>query len=42
MTDITRNTLRRQISLPCGRAPVLAMGYGIGWLCKSALILDEL
>ena len=42
MTDITRNTLRRQLSLPCGRAPVLAMGYGLGWLCKSALILDEL
>ncbi|MDI9373744.1 MAG: hypothetical protein QM840_12090 [Verrucomicrobiota bacterium] len=41
-TGITRNTLRRQLSLPCGRAPALAMGYGLGWLCKAALVLDEM
>ncbi len=42
MTAITRNTLRRQLSYPYGRRPVLAMGYGMGWLTKAALILDEL
>jgi hypothetical protein len=42
MTGITRNTLRRQLDLTCGRKPVLAMGYGIGWLTKAALILDEM
>lgn len=42
MTAITRNTLRRQLSYPYGHKPVLAMGYGMGWITKAALILDEL
>lgn len=42
MVEITRNTLERQLSYPYGLAPVLAMGYGQGWLGKSALVLDEM
>ena len=42
MTEITRNTYERQVSQLCGKAPVLAMGYGQGWLTKSALLLDEM
>ena len=42
MTEISRNTLRRQLNLPTGHHPVLGFGYGIGWLTKSALILDEM
>ncbi len=42
MTQITRNTLRRQIQQPYGYAPVQAMGYGLGWLTTSALLLDEM
>jgi len=42
MTQITRNTLTRQLSQRYGHAPVLAMGYGIGWLTHSALVLDEM
>ena len=42
MTTITRNTLQRQLSRQYGYAPVLAMGYGQGWLTKSALILDDM
>ncbi len=42
MTGITRNTLRKQLSYPYGHAPVLGMGYGMGWLTKAALILDEM
>jgi hypothetical protein len=40
LTRITLNTLRRQLDRPYGHAPVLGMGYGAGWLTKSALILD--
>jgi len=42
MTPITQKTLKRQLSYPYGHAPVLAMGYGIGWLTKAALVLDEM
>jgi len=42
MTQITRNTLKRQLNQPYGHAPVLGMGYGIGWLTKTTLILDEM
>lgn len=42
MTAITRNTLRRQLSQRYGHAPVLAMGYGQGWLTHAALMLDEM
>jgi len=42
MTSITRNTLRRQLSQRYGHAPVLAMGYGQGWLTHAALMLDEM
>ncbi len=43
MTHITRNTLKhRQLSQPYGYKPVLAMGYGMGWITKAALILDEM
>jgi hypothetical protein len=39
---ISRRTLAEQLALPCGHKPVLAMGYGSGWLSKAALVLDEL
>jgi hypothetical protein len=42
LTSVTRNTLERQLDQPYGHAPVLAMGYGQGWLTKSALVLDEM
>ncbi len=42
MTQITRNTLERQLALPGGHAQPQAMGYGQGWLTKTALILDEM
>jgi hypothetical protein len=42
MTFVTRNTLRRQLDQRPGTAPVLAMGYGQGWLTHSALLLDEM
>ena len=42
LTEITRNTLRRHLNQPYGHAPVLAMGYGQGWLTKAALLLDEM
>jgi len=42
MTPITRNTLKRQLSQQYGFAPVLAMGYGQGWISESALILDDM
>ncbi|MEN8203672.1 MAG: hypothetical protein ABFS28_13835 [Bacteroidota bacterium] len=40
MTPITRNTLDVQLDKPYGHAPVLGMGYGQGWITKSALMLD--
>ena len=42
MTEITRNTLERQLDLPGKYAQPQAMGYGQGWLTKAALILDEM
>lgn len=42
MTKISRNTLKRQLDQEYGYAPVLGMGYGQGWLTKSALILDDI
>lgn len=42
MTAVTVRTLATQLDLPTGHAPVLAMGYGQGWLTKSALLLDEM
>ncbi len=42
MTAITRNTLKQQLSQPYGKAAVLAMGYGQGWLTQSALVLDDM
>ncbi|RLB61220.1 MAG: hypothetical protein DRH08_14250, partial [Deltaproteobacteria bacterium] len=42
MTKITRNTLERQLAQPGGHAQPQAMGYGQGWLTKTALILDEM
>ncbi len=42
MTKITRNTLERQLALPGGHSQPQAMGYGQGWLTKTALILDEM
>lgn len=42
LTPVTRNTLKRQLSQPYGHAPVLGMGYGQGWLTKSALLLDAM
>jgi hypothetical protein len=42
LTSITRNTLKRQLNQPYGHAPVLGFGYGLGWLAKSALLLDAM
>ena len=42
MTQTSRNTLRRQVGFRSGYAPVQAMGYGLGWLATSAMILDEM
>jgi hypothetical protein len=41
-TERTRNTLRRQLNQLYGYAPVLAMGYGQGWITQAALMLDEM
>jgi len=41
-TEVTRNSLRRQLNRPYGHAPALAMGYGQGWLTMTALLLDEM
>lgn len=40
MAEITRNTLRRHLDQAYGHAPVLGMGYGIGWLTHASLSLD--
>jgi len=42
LTEITQNTFDRQINQPWGYAQVFGMGYGQGWLAKSALILDKM
>ena len=42
MTQISRNTLKRNLELESGHHPVFGFGYGIGWLTKSALILDHM
>ena len=42
LTPITRHTLRRQLNQRYGDTPVLGMGYGIGWLTHSALVLDQM
>jgi len=42
LTPVTRNTLDMQLDRPYGHAPVLSMGYGQGWLTKSALLLDAM
>lgn len=42
LTNVTRNTLRRQLSQQYGHAAVLGYGYGQGWLTKAALMLDEM
>lgn len=42
LTPVTRNTLQRQLNQPYGHAPALSMGYGQGWLTKSALMLDAM
>jgi hypothetical protein len=42
MLEITRNTFREHMDMPYGHAPVLAMGYGQGWLTHAALLLDEM
>lgn len=42
IADISRNTVVHQLLLKTDRHPVLGFGYGIGWLTKSALILDQM
>ncbi|HKK61040.1 MAG TPA: hypothetical protein VJ951_00685 [Bacteroidales bacterium] len=42
MLEITLNTFREHMTKPYGYKPVLAMGYGQGWLTHSALILDQM
>ena len=41
MLTITRNTYHEHMQMPYGYQPVLAMGYGQGWLTHAALLLDE-
>lgn len=40
-TQISRNTLKRQLGMPYGFRPCLAMGYGQGWLTQCTLLLDD-
>ena len=40
--QITQNTLKKHINAKPGHKPVLAMGYGIGWLTHAALALDSM
>jgi len=42
MLKITRNTFMEHMEMPYGHQPVLAMGYGQGWLTHAALLLDEM
>jgi hypothetical protein len=42
MLAITRNTFDEHMLMPYGHAPVLAMGYGQGWLTHASLLLDEM
>ena len=42
MLEITRNTFHEHMQMPYGHQPVLAMGYGQGWLTHAALALDEM
>jgi len=42
MLSITRNTFQEHMKMPYGHAPVLAMGYGQGWLTHASLLLDEM
>ncbi len=42
MLSITRNTFLEHMDMPYGHAPVLAMGYGQGWLTHASLVLDEM
>ena len=42
LTEITLNTFDRQLNQPWGHAQVFGMGYGQGWLAKTALILDKM
>lgn len=42
MLSITRNTFQEHMTMPYGHAPVLAMGYGQGWLTHASLLLDEM
>ncbi len=42
MLSITRNTFQEHMNMPYGHAPVLAMGYGQGWLTHASLLLDEM
>ncbi len=42
MLAITRNTFQEHMLMPYGHAPVLAMGYGQGWLTHASLLLDEM
>lgn len=39
---ITENTFKEQLEENFGHKPVLAMGYGIGWLTHAALVLDAI
>ncbi len=42
MLTITRNTYHEHMKMPYKYQPVLAMGYGHGWLTHAALLLDEM
>jgi hypothetical protein len=40
--NITHRTYQQRINQKTKYSPVLGMGYGLGWLTQSALILDKL
>ncbi len=42
LVTISQNTLERQLNEKYGDKPVLAMGYGIGWLTHAALVADQM
>lgn len=42
MLEIKHNTFNEHMQQPYGHAPLLAMGYGQGWITHASLLLDEL
>ncbi len=42
MKTVSLNTLDRQLGYKYGNKPVIAMGYGIGWLTHASLVADRM